>query len=207
MGSSNLCQSDRPERHAGCFFWRLRHLHVGAFTNRPPLRRGTHKEDVPMLNTRSRSTTLDRMMTLNRALDQAFNAALTGESRVWVPAIDVVEQKDAYVVYAELPGVDASQVDISFEQNVLTIRGTKRSAVEASNEGELRVYAAERVTGSFERSIRLPEFVDSDKIQASFTDGLLMVTVPKAQAAQARRIEIKTDMLRQNEISSTGSNG
>ena len=51
-----------------------------------------------MLNTRTRNTTLDRMMTLNRALDQAFNAALTGDSRVWVPAIDVVEQKDAYVL-------------------------------------------------------------------------------------------------------------
>ena len=144
-----------------------------------------------MLNTRTRNTTLDRMMTLNRALDQAFNTALTGDSRVWVPAIDVVEQKDAYVLYAELPGVDASQVDISFEQNVLTIRGSKRSAVEASNEGELRVYAAERVTGSFERSIRLPEFVDGEAISADFTNGLLKVTVPKAKAAQARRIEIK----------------
>ena len=145
-----------------------------------------------MLNTRTRNTTLDRMMTLNRALDQAFNTALTGDSRVWVPAIDVVEQKDAYVLYVELPGVDASQVDISFEQNVLTIRGTKRSTLEASNDGELRVYAAERVTGSFERSIRLPEFVDSDKIQAEFANGLLKVSVPKAQAAQARRIEIRT---------------
>ena len=158
-----------------------------------------------MLTTRSRNTTLDRMMTLNRALDQAFNAALTGDSRVWVPAIDVVEQKDAYVMYAELPGVDASQVDISFEQNVLTVRGTKRSAIEASNEGELRVYAAERITGSFERSIRLPEFVDGDKISAQFQNGLLTILVPKAQAAQARRIEIKTDAPRQGEISSTAN--
>ena len=141
--------------------------------------------------TRSLSSTLDRMMTLNRAIDQAFNSGWTPESRVWVPAIDVVEKKDAYVLYAELPGVDASQVDISFEQNVLTIRGTKRSALEATNEGELRVYAAERATGSFERSMRLPEFVDGDKINAEFANGLLTVTVPKAQAAQARRIEIK----------------
>jgi HSP20 family protein len=160
-----------------------------------------------MLNTRTRNTTLDRMMTLNRALDQAFNSALTGDSRVWVPAIDVVEQKDAYVLYAELPGVDASQVDISFEQNVLTIRGTKRFTLETSNDGELRVYAAERVTGSFERSIRLPEFVDSDKIQAEFTNGLLKVSVPKAQAAQPRRIEIKTDAMRQGEISAHAGNG
>jgi HSP20 family protein len=158
-----------------------------------------------MLTTRSRTTTLDRMMTLNRALDQAFNAAITSDSRVWVPAIDVVEQKDAYVIYAELPGVDASQVDISFEQNVLTVRGTKRSAVETSNEGELRVYAAERVTGSFERSIRLPEFVDGEKISAQFTNGLLTITVPKAQAAQARRIEIKADALRHNEVAANKS--
>ena len=161
-----------------------------------------------MLNTRSRNTTLDRMMSLNRALDQAFNAAITGDSRVWVPAIDVVEQKDAYVLYAELPGVDASQVDISFEQNVLTIRGTKKSALETANEGELRVYASERVTGSFERSVRMPEFVDGDGIHAEFTNGLLKIMVPKAQAAQPRRIEIKAEgSPRQGEISSASSNG
>ena len=85
-----------------------------------------------MLSTRSLSSTLDRMVTLNRALDQAFNGAWTGESRVWVPAVDVVEKKDAYVFYAELPGVDASQVDVNFEQNVLTIRGTKKSAIDAA---------------------------------------------------------------------------
>ena len=148
-----------------------------------------------MLTTRSRQATFDRMVTLNRALDQAFNAAFTNGTRVWVPAIDVVEQKDAYVMYAELPGVDASQVDISFEQNVLTVRGNKPSAVETTTEGDLRVYAAERVTGSFERSIRLPEFVDGEKIGAAFTNGLLVITVPKAQAAQKRRIEIKVDGL------------
>src|ERR1044071_2125047 len=144
-----------------------------------------------MHTTRSLGSTLDRMMTLNRAFDHAFNNGWAPQMRVWVPAIDVIEKKDAYVLYAELPGVDASQVDISFEQNVLTVRGTKRSAVEATNEGELRVYAAERVTGSFERSIRLPEFVDGEAIQAEFTNGLLKVTVPKAKAAQPRKIEIK----------------
>ena len=144
-----------------------------------------------MLTTRSRNTTLDRMMSLNRALDQAFSAALTNDSRVWVPAIDVVEQKDAYLMYAELPGVDASQVDISFEQNVLTVRGTKPTLIDTNAEGEVRVYAAERVMGSFERSIKLPEFVDGDRIGADFSNGLLTVTVPKAKAAQARKIEIK----------------
>jgi HSP20 family protein len=144
------------------------------------------------MQTRSLSSTLDRMLTLNRAIDQAFNTGWNSESRVWVPAIDVVEKKDAYVLYAELPGVDASQVDIKFEQNVLTLRGTKPSALNVEKDGELRVFAAERVSGGFERSLRLPEFVDAEKINADFTNGLLTITVPKAQAAQPRKIEIKT---------------
>ena len=144
------------------------------------------------MQTRSLSSTLDRMLTLNRAFDQAFNTGWNAESRMWVPAIDVVETKDAYVLYAELPGVDASQVDIKFEQNVLTLRGTKPSALNVDKDGELRVFAAERVSGGFERSLRLPEFVDADKISADFTNGLLTITVPKAQAAQPRKIEIKT---------------
>lgn len=146
-----------------------------------------------MLTTRSLNTTLDRMLTLNRALDQAFTGAWQGDAtRTWVPAVDVVEQKDKYVLYAELPGVNAQDVEIGFEQNVLTIRGTKRSPIDPSSQGELRVYAAERAAGGFERALRLPEFVDGDHISADFANGVLTVTVPKAQAAQPRRIAINT---------------
>jgi HSP20 family protein len=141
-----------------------------------------------MVTNRTLGFTLDRM---NRALDQALAADWT-PNQVWVPAIDVVEKKDAYVLYAELPGVDPSHVDVSFEQNVLTIRGTKRNAYDSAKQGELRVYATERVHGTFERSIKLPEFVDGDSIQAEFSNGLLTITVPKGQAAQARKIEIKS---------------
>jgi HSP20 family protein len=144
-----------------------------------------------MLTTRSLSSTLDRMLTLNRALDQAFTTGWSGEPRTWTPAVDVVEKKDAYVFYAELPGVDASQVTVNFEKHVLTIRGTKEPTISAAANGDLRVYAAERATGAFERSLRLPEFVDGERISAEFTNGLLTVTVPKAQAAQPRKIEIK----------------
>ena len=146
-----------------------------------------------MLTTRSLNTTLDRMMSLNRVLDQAFNGSWqnNGASRVWVPALDVVEKGDAYIVVAELPGVNQSKVELSFEQNVLTIRGERGSTFDPEKDGELRVYAAERVSGTFERSIRLPEFVDSDKISAELRDGLLTIIVPKATAAQPRKIEIK----------------
>jgi HSP20 family protein len=129
------------------------------------------------------------MLTLNRALDQAFGS-VRGE-RVWVPALDVAERGDAYVVHAELPGVNPDQVDVSFEQNVLTIRGTKPASFDVAAEGELRVFASERVHGTFERSVRLPEFVDADRIDAHFSNGLLTVTVPKAQAAQPRKIVIR----------------
>ena len=69
------------------------------------------------------------MMTLNRAFDEAFAASPSSESdstRVWVPSIDVVEKRDAYVVHADLPGVDRSSVEITFEKNILTISGKKR---------------------------------------------------------------------------------
>jgi HSP20 family protein len=146
-------------------------------------------ETMTMLTTRSLGSSLDRMLTLNRALDQAFSGV--GGSRVWVPALDVAERGDAYVIHAELPGVSPDQVDVSFEQNILTVRGTKPASFDVATEGEVRVFAAERVHGSFERSVRLPEFVDADRIEANFTNGLLTVTVPKAQAAQPRKITIR----------------
>lgn len=142
-----------------------------------------------MLTNRTFGTSLDRMLTLNRAFDQAFNGSLG--SRVWVPAMDVTERGDAYLVQAELPGVSPEQVDVSFEQNVLTIRGTKPSSFDVQNEGEFRVFAAERVSGTFERAVRLPEFVNADGIEASFANGLLTITVPKAEAAQPRKIAVK----------------
>jgi len=146
-----------------------------------------------MLTTRSLNSTLDRMMSLNRVLDQAFNGSYPSDpaSRVWVPALDIVEKRDAYIVVAELPGVSQSDVELSFEQNVLTIRGQKHPSLDPSKDGELRVYTAERVAGTFERAIRLPEFVDSEKIGAELRDGLLTVTIPKATAAQPRKIEIR----------------
>jgi HSP20 family protein len=153
----------------------------------------SNQEEFAMLTTRSLNSTLDRMMTLNRALDQALTGSLNSDgARVWVPAIDVAEKNDAYLLNVELPGVDPSSIDISFEQNVLTVRGTKRPSFDPQNQGELRVYAAERVSGNFERSIRLPEFVDGDGITADYHHGLLSITVPKAQTAQARKISVRT---------------
>ena len=145
-----------------------------------------------MLTNRSLATA-DRMLSLNRVLDEALRQSFgTASAPLWVPPMDVAERADAYLLHLELPGVNPDQVELHFEQNVLTIRGTKPSAIDPKTDGELRLHARERVSGSFERSIRLPEFVDGDHIDASFHNGLLSIVIPTAQAAQPRRIEIRS---------------
>ena len=147
-----------------------------------------------MLTSRSLNSTIDRMLTLNRVLDEALAGSWNGsnEGRAWVPALDVVERHDAYLIALEIPGVDPSTIDVSFEQNVLTVRGSKPMGFELGEKTELRVYSAERVVGNFERSVRLPEFVDGDGISAEFNHGVLFLTVPKLPAAQSRKITVKT---------------
>ena len=137
--------------------------------------------------------TLDRMGVLDRALDDVLPDVMRGAAPVWVPALEVAERADAYLIAVDLPGVRQNQLDLSFENNVLTLRGSKESSFAVQKDGEIRVHVSERQTGSFERSVRLPEFVEGDKIEARFTDGVLHVTVPKSRAAQPRKIQIGTN--------------
>jgi HSP20 family protein len=138
-------------------------------------------------------STLDRMLTLNRALDEALATPWHSSSRakVWVPAMDIVERRDAYLIALEVPGVDPASVDISFEQNVLTVKGEKKHGLDVPEDAEVRVHAGERVNGAFQRSMRLPEYIDAEHITAETVHGVLYLTVPKARAAQPRKIEIK----------------
>lgn len=127
-------------------------------------------------------------------LDEALSSSWNGSSangRVWVPALDVIEKRDAYLIALETPGVDPASIDISFEQNVLMVRGAKPLGFDLPQDAEVRVYAAERVSGNFERAIRLPEFVDGENISAETRHGVLYLTVPKAQAACAKKVAIK----------------
>ena len=134
--------------------------------------------------------TFNRLVAFDRDLGRMV-AGFNGK-RFFAPAIDVVERPDAYLISAELPGVDPSAVEISFESNTLTLRGTKQPWIQPQENEELRVYTAERLSGAFERAIRLPEYVEGDKIEATFQHGVLTITVPKAEAARPRRIEVKT---------------
>lgn len=132
--------------------------------------------------------TVNRMLQFDREIDRILN----GDGKpFFVPAVDVVERADAYVISAELPGVDPKSVDVSFEANTLTLRGTKQPWLQTKENEAVRVYTAERLEGSFERAVRLPEYVEGDKIEATYHNGVLTITVPKAEAARPRKIEIK----------------
>lgn len=99
-----------------------------------------------------------------------------GADSAWQPRVDVAEREDAFVVHAELPGVEAKDIEVTVADGVLTLRGEKRSEREEEQEG--RVYR-ERFFGSFERRLPVPERVDIDRVEASLKDGVLEVRLPK----------------------------
>ena len=142
-----------------------------------------------MLTVRSLIPSLDRTFSLDRDIDRFLGNSWTNGS-AWLPATDLVEKDEAYVVTMELPGVKPESVELSFEKDTLTVKGTKVPAVTEKENEEIRVFAAERTTGSFERSIRFPTHVVADKIAAQYEHGVLQVTVPKQAAAMPRKIAI-----------------
>jgi len=131
---------------------------------------------------------------LNSFLDEAIGGfPFGGESgaltAAWTPAVDVFEGRDAVKIVAELPGVKAEDVRISLENQTLTLRGEKRQVAEEKTE---RVHRYERTYGAFERTFALPGTIDADRIEASYAEGLLTVTLPKVERARPRQIEIRT---------------
>lgn len=105
----------------------------------------------------------------------------------WSPAVDIHEDKDSFIVQSELPGLKKEQIDISLHENVLTISGERKTE---SNQESANVSRSERYFGKFQRSVTLPKAVDPSKVKASYQDGLLTVTLSKAEGAKPRQIEI-----------------
>jgi HSP20 family protein len=130
---------------------------------------------------------------LHQSLDQFFNdhftapEASTSRNVAWVPRVDIHEEKDRFVVLADVPGVEPKDIDITAENGVLTVRGERRSEKRETQNGYERV---ERVSGTFLRRFTLPEGANTESITAKQTNGVLEVTIPKAQATQPRRISI-----------------
>lgn len=108
-------------------------------------------------------------------------------ARRWIPAMDVVETDEHFVLRADLPGLSESDVKIEVEDNVLTVSGERKAEHEQRSEGYYRV---ERSFGSFSRSLTLPEGVDADSIQGSFNNGVLEVRIPKPEQHKPRKVQI-----------------
>jgi len=113
-----------------------------------------------------------------------------GDGEARTPALDVFEEKDEIVVKAELPGMDKENIEVNLTDNLLTIKGEKKKEEEIKEEN---YYRCERSYGSFVRSIELPKAVRSDKVKASFKNGILEVRAPKTEEAKAKEIKVKVD--------------
>jgi HSP20 family protein len=107
-----------------------------------------------------------------------------------VPAVDIAETTKGYEITADLPGMDEKNIEVKYADGTLTIKGEKKDEKEEKKEN---YYLSERNYGSFQRSFRVPEGVDPDKVEAAFKNGVLTVTLPKTPEAQKKekRIEIK----------------
>ena len=109
------------------------------------------------------------------------------EERGWMPALDVFEKADKFVVKAELPGIKEEDIHVSVVGDTLSIRGEKKSETEVKEED---YYRSERSYGSFYRSIPIPANVNADKIEACFEDGVLEVALPKSVKAKPKKVTV-----------------
>ena len=148
---------------------------------------------------------LRELSTLQNEMNRLFNTAFetpssgggAGALRRWMPAMDLVETGDHFVLRADLPGMTESDVNIELEDTVLTVSGERRAEHEEQKEGYHRV---ERAFGSFSRMLTLPQGVDPESITASFDKGVLEIRIPKPEVRKPRRIEISGSNGRQEAI-------
>ncbi|HKI74303.1 MAG TPA: Hsp20/alpha crystallin family protein [Pseudomonadales bacterium] len=131
---------------------------------------------------------------LHRELNRVFDhytpedEPTSYETGNWVPQVDIREDNEGFHVFADIPGVDARDVDITLDRNVLTIKGTRHGDAETSEKGYKR---RERATGIFVRQFTLPDTTDEEAISAKMTNGVLEVVIPKGEKHKPRTITIQ----------------
>lgn len=107
----------------------------------------------------------------------------------WMPAVDMSENEKEIVIHAEIPGMDAKDIDISLNGRVLTMKGERKQEQEDKDKNYHRI---ERRYGSFSRSFELPADVDGNKVNAAYKDGVLTLNLPKTKEQSVKKIEVKT---------------
>jgi HSP20 family protein len=143
------------------------------------------KELVPAPSFATFRKEVDRFLDRVREGD-AFDLLSTSD---WIPNMDFAEKADAFVVKLEVPGIEPKDIEVLFQNGLLTIRGEKKTEAE---EKDARYYRSERSYGAFVRNLRLPGAVDEKLISATFKNGVLMVMLPKTAEAKAHTIPVKT---------------
>jgi HSP20 family protein len=139
--------------------------------------------DVVPMSVRSTLPLFDRVFD---ELFYPYPSRYTAECADWVPASDIAETVKEYVMSMEAPGIDMNKTEITFTGGTLTVKGEK---VKESKEDEC-CHCAERYSGSFERSFRVSDKVDGDKIDATYKDGILKVVLPKTEESSVKKIEV-----------------
>lgn len=134
------------------------------------------------------------MLTLRNAMDRLFDSAFVGPNIAWQSealnmAVDVIENADNFVVKASVPGINPDDLEITLNNNVLTIKGEVK---EEKDVEEARYHLRERRYGSFTRSFTIPSNVKAEEIQANYNQGVLSLTLPKAEEAKPKRIAVKS---------------
>lgn len=145
------------------------------------------------MNAISRRNPFRDMLDMRSMMDRMIERDLLGPSQLttdWDLALDVVEKADEFVVKASIPGINPDDLDITYNNNILTIKGEVKGENE---EKDARYHLQERWSGSFSRSISLPGGVKADDIQASYQAGVLTLHLPKKEELKPRRITIKSE--------------
>ncbi|HUO80815.1 MAG TPA: Hsp20/alpha crystallin family protein [Steroidobacteraceae bacterium] len=130
---------------------------------------------------------------LQRDLDRLFSVPALGDEAQqsvadWVPPVDIREQEQQFIIHADLPGVDAKNIDVTLEKGVLTIRGRRELEARDEQHGYRRV---ERTSGQFFRRFSLPDTADSQAVKARFANGVLEVAIPKQAQVLPRRVTVE----------------
>jgi HSP20 family protein len=137
--------------------------------------------------------TFGRLSSLRDELDRLFEspwAELSRNSQLlsgWTPALDVCEDKENFIVKAELPGMKKEDIEVSLHDGSLSISGERKSE---SKHEDAEVYRAERFFGRFQRTVTLPASVAADKVKAQYRDGVLTVSLPKTEEAKPKQIDV-----------------
>jgi HSP20 family protein len=125
---------------------------------------------------------------INRLFEGPFEDGGSDAFNTWAPALDLYEDKDNLLVIAELPGLKKEDIDLAVHENTLTISGERK---DVKNYEGSQTSRQERFFGKFTRSLALPKQVDSSRVKATYQDGILRVTLPKAEEAKPRQIQVK----------------